>query len=49
MDELMWVNLPRASQMTTPRYQPLLNNQIPVAYLVGGGGMYGSLPESSMA
>lgn len=34
----LWVNLPRAYKMAPPRYQPLLNDQIPVAYLAGGAG-----------
>jgi len=34
----LWVNLPKADKMTPPRYQTLLNEQIPVAYLAQGAG-----------
>ncbi|MCS6302895.1 MAG: pirin family protein [Nitrospira sp.] len=34
----LWVNLPKAVKMAPPRYQTLLNEQIPVAYLAQGAG-----------
>ena len=34
----LWVNLPKANKMGPPRYQTLLNEQIPVAYLAQGAG-----------
>jgi redox-sensitive bicupin YhaK (pirin superfamily) len=34
----LWVNLPTAFKMSPPRYQTLLNQQIPVAYLAQGAG-----------
>ena len=34
----LWVNLPKADKMGPPRYQTLLNDQIPVAYLAHGAG-----------
>jgi redox-sensitive bicupin YhaK (pirin superfamily) len=34
----LWVNLPKADKMTPPRYQTLLDEQIPVAYLSQGAG-----------
>jgi redox-sensitive bicupin YhaK (pirin superfamily) len=34
----LWVNLPKAYKMTSPRYQTLLNEHIPVAYLANGAG-----------
>lgn len=34
----LWVNLPKAFKMSPPRYQTLLNEQIPVAYLAEGAG-----------
>ena len=34
----LWVNLPKAYKMTTPRYQTLLNSDIPTVELDGGAG-----------
>jgi redox-sensitive bicupin YhaK (pirin superfamily) len=34
----LWVNLPKADKMSPPRYQTLLNEQIPIAYLAQGSG-----------
>jgi redox-sensitive bicupin YhaK (pirin superfamily) len=34
----LWVNLPKTFKMSPPRYQTLLNEQIPVAYLAQGAG-----------
>lgn len=34
----LWVNLPRASKMSTPGYQTILNDDIPVVELDGGAG-----------
>lgn len=34
----LWVNLPKAYKMTTPRYQTLLNRDIPTVELEGGAG-----------
>lgn len=34
----LWVNLPKAHKMSVPRYQGLLNAQIPAAELPEGGG-----------
>lgn len=34
----LWVNLPKAYKMTTPRYQTLLNSDIPTVELEGGAG-----------
>ncbi len=34
----LWVNLPRASKMAPPRYQALLDEQIPLTYLARGAG-----------
>ena len=34
----LWVNLPAKSKMTSPRYQELLDRDIPVAKLPGGAG-----------
>jgi len=34
----LWVNLPRASKMSTPGYQTILNADIPSIDLVGGAG-----------
>lgn len=34
----LWVNLPAASKMTSPRYQTILHAHIPVAYLADGAG-----------
>ncbi|MGH9582633.1 MAG: pirin family protein [Bryobacteraceae bacterium] len=33
----LWVNLPQAHKMSTPRYQGILNDQIPVVPFDGGG------------
>lgn len=35
----LWVNLPRALKMSTPRYQTLLNEEIPQVHLDGQGGI----------
>jgi redox-sensitive bicupin YhaK (pirin superfamily) len=34
----LWVNLPASDKMTAPRYQTLLNDDIPSVPLVGGAG-----------
>ncbi len=34
----LWVNLPRAFKMSKPRYQTLVNNEIPTVDLAGGAG-----------
>ncbi len=34
----LWVNLPKASKMSAPGYQTILNDQIPVVQLEGGAG-----------
>jgi hypothetical protein len=34
----LWVNLPAKDKMTPPRYQAILNSQIPTVDLPGGGG-----------
>jgi len=34
----LWVNLPKASKMSAPRYQTILDEQIPVVNLAGGAG-----------
>lgn len=34
----LWVNLPRSSKMSAPGYQTIVNDQIPVVQLDGGGG-----------
>jgi redox-sensitive bicupin YhaK (pirin superfamily) len=34
----LWVNLPKASKMSTPGYQTIVNDQIPVVQLDGGAG-----------
>ena len=34
----LWVNLPKTYKMAPPRYQTLVNEQIPVVYLAQGGG-----------
>src|SRR5688572_22059956 len=34
----LWVNLPRSSKMSTPGYQTIVNEQIPVVKLDGGAG-----------
>jgi quercetin 2,3-dioxygenase len=34
----LWVNLPRAQKMSAPRYQTLLNTEIPNVELAGGAG-----------
>ena len=34
----LWVNLPKVSKMSSPRYQTLLNEQIPVVELTDGAG-----------
>ena len=34
----LWVNLPKTYKMAPPRYQPILNEQIPVVYLAQGAG-----------
>jgi redox-sensitive bicupin YhaK (pirin superfamily) len=34
----LWVNLPASEKTARPRYQGILNNQIPVAPLAGGAG-----------
>ncbi|RPH79133.1 MAG: pirin family protein [Nitrospiraceae bacterium] len=34
----LWVNLPRASKMSTPGYQTILNDDIPAVELDGGAG-----------
>ncbi|MER3423160.1 MAG: short-chain dehydrogenase [Nitrospiraceae bacterium] len=34
----LWVNLPRAMKMSSPRYQTLLNKEIPVVHLSNGAG-----------
>jgi quercetin 2,3-dioxygenase len=34
----LWVNLPKAYKMAPPRYQTLLKEQIPLAYLAQGSG-----------
>jgi redox-sensitive bicupin YhaK (pirin superfamily) len=34
----LWVNLPKASKMSAPGYQTIVNEQIPVVQLDGGGG-----------
>ncbi|MCD9020291.1 pirin family protein [Cohnella silvisoli] len=34
----LWVNLPRANKMNTPKYQELLNSQMGIAELPEGGG-----------
>ena len=34
----LWVNLPRLSKMSAPGYQTIVNDQIPVVQLDGGGG-----------
>ena len=34
----LWVNLPKANKMGPPRYQTILNEQIPVVYLAQGAG-----------
>ena len=31
----LWVNLPKASKMSTPGYQTIVNDQIPVVQLDG--------------
>ncbi|MEJ2232221.1 MAG: pirin family protein, partial [Nitrospirales bacterium] len=35
----LWVNLPKASKMGAPRYQTLLNDDIPQTHLGGNGGL----------
>ena len=35
----LWVNLPKSSKMGAPRYQTLLNNDIPQTHLGGAGGL----------
>lgn len=34
----LWVNLPKASKMSAPGYQTIVNDQIPVVQLEGGAG-----------
>jgi redox-sensitive bicupin YhaK (pirin superfamily) len=34
----LWVNLPKSSKMSAPGYQTIVNDQIPVVQLDGGGG-----------
>ncbi len=34
----LWVNLPARNKMTTPRYQAILNSEIPAAVLANGAG-----------
>lgn len=34
----LWVNLPKASKMTAPRYQTIVDDQIPVVNLADGAG-----------
>ena len=35
----LWVNLPRSSKMSEPGYQTIVNDQIPVVQLDGGGSL----------
>jgi redox-sensitive bicupin YhaK (pirin superfamily) len=35
----LWVNLPKASKMSAPGYQTIVNEQIPVVQLDGGAGL----------
>jgi redox-sensitive bicupin YhaK (pirin superfamily) len=36
----LWVNLPKASKMSAPGYQTIVNDQIPVVQLEGGAGSF---------
>jgi quercetin 2,3-dioxygenase len=36
----LWVNLPKASKMSAPGYQTIVNDQIPMVQLEGGAGSF---------